>query len=185
MKDMEEIWKDIPDYESIYQVSNLGRVRTCEGKTTFSKKYGVRHWRQKILKPKFCCSSSRKGRIDGRLDLWKNGKHKTYLLARLVASAFYGKSDLTVNHIDGNTMNNQITNLEYVSVADNIRKGFEMGLYSTQKKIKLTNKNSNQEFVCYSMSKASKLIGCNEGYISSQIKKNKFENAIWKWSLIK
>ena len=34
---MEEIWKDIPGYEGIYQASNFGRIRTAEGKTTYTK----------------------------------------------------------------------------------------------------------------------------------------------------
>lgn len=33
---MEEIWKDIPDYEGIYQASNLGRIRTAPDKTTYT-----------------------------------------------------------------------------------------------------------------------------------------------------
>ena len=47
---MEEIWKDIKEYNG-YQVSNLGRVRTFN-KTTFTTKHGVRHWENRILKPR-------------------------------------------------------------------------------------------------------------------------------------
>ena len=46
----QEIWKDIPDYEGIYQASNLGRIRTASNKTTHSVRHGIRHWEQRILK---------------------------------------------------------------------------------------------------------------------------------------
>ena len=44
-----EMWKDIPNYEGIYQASTFGRIRTCEGKTTYTKRHGIRHWKQRIL----------------------------------------------------------------------------------------------------------------------------------------
>jgi len=48
-------------------------------------------------------------------------KPRSFLVHRLVAAAFLGESDLTVNHIDGNKLNNKLSNLEYLSVADNNR----------------------------------------------------------------
>lgn len=181
---MEEIWKDIPDYEGIYQASNLGRIRTCEGKTTYTKRHGIRHWKQKILKPKYCVCVKNKKRYDGRLELWKNGKHSTHLVARLVASAFYGKSNLTVNHIDGNSTNNCISNLEYISLGDNIRKGFETGLYHTQVSIEITNKKTQETKLYRSMSLASKSINRCVNYISNNIGKGIFENNEYTWKVV-
>jgi hypothetical protein len=48
-------------------------------------------------------------------------KPRSFLVHRLVAQAFLGESRLTVNHIDGNKLNNELSNLEYLSVADNTR----------------------------------------------------------------
>ena len=48
-----ERWQSIPYYEAEYEASNLGRIRTKEGKTTFTQRHGVRHWQQRILKPKY------------------------------------------------------------------------------------------------------------------------------------
>lgn len=45
-----EIWKDIPNYEGIYQASNLGRIRTAPNKTTSNKRYGKRVWAVRVLK---------------------------------------------------------------------------------------------------------------------------------------
>ena len=52
-------------------------------------------------------------------------KNKTIKVHRLVIEAFKGKSDLTVDHIDGNPQNNNLSNLEYVTQAENTRRMFE------------------------------------------------------------
>ena len=102
---MQEIWKDIPDYEGIYQASTLGNIRTVEGKTTFSVRHGERHWKSRILKGRG--DNYKTGR---RVSLWKDKKCKDWLVARLVAITFLGKpeTNLTVNHKDGNRLNNKI-----------------------------------------------------------------------------
>lgn len=45
-----EIWKDIIGYEGIYQVSNLGNIKSLKRKTK-GKKYGIHFLKEKILKP--------------------------------------------------------------------------------------------------------------------------------------
>lgn len=59
-----------------------------------------------------------------------DGKRKDVFIHRLVAEAFFGKSDegYTVNHIDGNKKNNDISNLEYVSRSENVRLAWANGL---------------------------------------------------------
>ena len=63
--------------------------------------------------------------------LQKNGYCKIYIcnkntwLHRFIMEAFNGKSDLTVDHIDGNKENNNLSNLEYVTRAENTRRMFE------------------------------------------------------------
>lgn len=163
-----EIWKPIPDYEGIYEASSLGRIRTCEGKTTSSTRYEVRHWKSKIIKYRNCTDVRK---IGYRVSLWKNKKPKDFLIARLVCSAFYGKSDLTVNHKDGNRLNNCIENLEWLSLGDNIRHGFETGLYHSQKQTALLDNNGvKRKF--RSLSQASLFLGRNVNYINTQIKRN-------------
>ena len=178
---MREIWKDIPNYNG-YQVSNLGRVRT-NNKITYTEKHGERHWKNKILKYK-----GKTYNTGYRVDLWKNGKPKTFLVARLVAFTFYNENienhKLTVDHIDGNRFNNNINNLELVSLAENIKRGFDNNLYSCQKKIKIINKKTKEEKIFNSMSKASIFINKNKGYISQKIIKNKNEDKEYKWELI-
>ena len=47
-----ETWKDIPNYEHLYQASDIGRIRSIDGKQTFTKKHGIRTWKGRILKNK-------------------------------------------------------------------------------------------------------------------------------------
>ena len=178
---MQEIWKDIPNYNG-YQVSNLGRIRTYN-KVSKTERHGERHWKNRILKPK-----GQTYKTGYRVDLWKDNKPHSMLVARLVAFTFLNadinNKELTVNHIDGNRFNNNINNLELVSLKENIQKGFETGLYSCCKKIKIINKNTNKEKYFISMTRASKYINQNKGYISSKVNKSIFENDNYKWELI-
>lgn len=176
-----EVWKDIKGFKG-YQVSNLGRVRTYN-KITSSKKFAERHWEDKILKQKLCRATKSKNRYDARVDLWKDGKPYTFLVSRLVATAFLGESNLTVNHIDGDSTNNRVENLEWCSLAENIKKGFETGLYmKSMKSIILYNKKTNEEKVFSSLSEASRFMFKYSGYLSNKILKNKFEDKEYKWS---
>jgi hypothetical protein len=135
---MKEIWKDIPNYDG-YQVSNLGRVRTFN-KITYTKHHGFRHWKNRILKfkPSPPTKKTKQG-IGYRVSLWKNGKVRDYLVARLVLSTFTGvdiNTKLTVNHKDGNRFNNNLTNLEWLTRADNIKYGWQHNQYPYAKKRK-------------------------------------------------
>lgn len=115
---MQEIWKPIKDYENLYEVSNLGNVKALNFH---------REKREQLLKPKID--------KDGYLEvaLYKNSKSKFYRVHRLVANAFIGESDLTINHKDENKQNNNIENLEYMTTKNNVR-------YSQAHKIISVNK---------------------------------------------
>ena len=105
-----EIWKDIEGYEGLYQVSNLGRVKSLNYNRT--KK-------EKILKPR----SNKDGYL--RVVLYKEGKSKQYLVHRLVAQAFIPNPDNKpqVNHKDDNKTNNKVENLEWVTSKENANYG--------------------------------------------------------------
>lgn len=163
-----EIWKDIPDYEGLYQASSLGRIRTTEGKTTFTQRHGQRHWKSRILKGRGNFYETGK-----RVSLWKNGTPKDWLVARLVAITFLGRPTKevgTVNHINGNRLDNRIENLEWLSLADNLRHAFDTGLMP-YKRVRLYNENC--DLIFRSMCLASKHIGRNGGYISNSVLKGR------------
>lgn len=162
----DEIWKDIPEYEGIYQASTLGRIRTVEGKKTFSRKHGERTWKSRILKGR-----GNNPVTGARVSLWKNGSVKDALVARLVATTFLGNppEGFTVNHIDGNRFNNNIENLEWLSRGDNIRHGFETGLYHAQKEVCV--ERNGIRYVFRSLSQLSRFLGKGNGYVSNALKR--------------
>lgn len=164
-----EKWEDIPGYEGIYQASNFGRVRTHINKTTYTNRHGVRHWKQRILKYKGVNK-----RTGYRVDLWKDGKCKSWLVARLVCMTFYSlpkSNKMTVNHKDGDRFNNHIYNLEWLTIGDNIRHGFETGLYHTQHEITLMSQNGDKK-TFRSLALASISLGRSKNYVYGQIKRN-------------
>ncbi len=63
-----------------------------------------------------------------RIMLYKKGIRKEYLLHRLMALTFIGSSNLEVNHIDGNKLNNTLSNLEYVTARENCIHAYKNGL---------------------------------------------------------
>ena len=169
---MIELWKDIPNYEGLYQASNFGRIRTAEGKATYTKLHGQRKWKQRVLKPKACRDFNACGY---RFSLWKDGQHKDFLVARLVCTTWHENlidTKMTVNHKDGNRLNNHIDNLEWLSLGDNIRHGFEHGLYKQDKTI-LTSVSTGEKFEFRSKSEASKFLRRNPGYINCLVQNNR------------
>lgn len=113
---MKEIWKDVVGYEGLYQVSNLGNVKSVERE--------MQNYRGnkfiKVSKPigKFI---NKYGYI--RVTLYKNGTPRAFTVHRLVATAFIpnpmGLKD--INHIDFNKKNNNIENLEWCSRSYNVK----------------------------------------------------------------
>lgn len=156
---MEE-WRAIAGFNG-YEVSNYGRVRT-HNKVTYTKMHGERHWKDRILKQKIGAQN------EYRIALWRDGCEYYFLVHRLVACAFLGEpknKKMTVNHKDGNRQNNHIDNLEWLSLADNIRHAFNNGLMPTKKCI--LTAQGGKKVHCLSLSDASRKIGRNEGYISN------------------
>ena len=113
MQSYEEIWKDIPNYEGCYQVSNLGRVKSLNYKRTC---------KEVILKT----GQNSQGYL--RVVLRKDGNSITNKVHRLVMLAFIGESDLEVNHINGIKADNRLENLEYCSRSENIQHAYDTGL---------------------------------------------------------
>lgn len=107
---MEEIWKDIPNYEGMYQISNFGRVKSL------TRKYKKRNISKDIIKVP---TKLPKGYL--KVGLCKNGKVKYYFIHRLVAEMFIPKIDGKdfVNHKDCNTSNNCVENLEWCNCKEN------------------------------------------------------------------
>ena len=109
---MKEIWKDIPEYEGLYQVSNAGRVKSLK-RTVTSNKGQAFEVDEKILKPVGRCRNKNYLAVH----LCRNSKVWTASVHRLVASAFVPNPNSLpfINHKDENPRNNNIDNLEWCS----------------------------------------------------------------------
>ena len=108
---MEEEWRDIEGYEGLYQVSNLGRVKSLRNN------HG--QFREKILKP----GKNKLGYL--QVNLYKEGKIKRCLVHRLVAETFIPNVNnyTQVNHKDENKTNNCVSNLEWCNRKYNMNYG--------------------------------------------------------------
>lgn len=164
-----EKWKDVVEYEGLYQVSNTGLIRTNANKATYTEHHGIRHWKQRILKDK-----TPYGR-EVRVTLWKEGKSKDYLVHRLIAEAFIPKVEgkNSINHIDGNPKNNHVSNLEWCDHEENNNHAFDNDLMSTNKKVVLVNSTTGETHLFRSYAKASNFLGHNHGYLSRELKKGR------------
>ena len=124
---MSEIWKDIEGYEGLYQVSNRGRVKSLE--RIVMRKNGRPYSVPELIKER---QIDHKGY--DRIGLNKNGKKKRFFVHRLALQAFNPSSDetLEVNHIDGNKLNNNVENLEWVTSSENSIHAFKNNLHNHQ-----------------------------------------------------
>ena len=111
-----EIWKDIPGYEGFYQVSDMGRVRSVDRKVV--RKNGRPHTViGKILRPSV---ASRYSIVQLRNSLHQKGR----TVHSLVMLAFVGErvDGIVIDHLNGDTYDNRLENLEYVTQRENVRR---------------------------------------------------------------
>lgn len=164
-----EIWKDITGYQGLYQVSNQGRIKSL------ARKYMGKE--DKIMKPALRNNYP-------MVELFKNKIGICYSVHRLVALEFIMKPDNKniVNHINKNTTDNRIENLEWVTQSENDCHKF-INVNKTSKYSGVHYDKSKQRFVAtaYNNGKQIKL-----GVFKSEIeayqlrvdfyKENKIEN---------
>ena len=123
----EEIWKDIPGYETYYQVSNLGRIKSL------NRYYNGRNLKGKLLK----LSMNRFGYL--RFTAKKDNITKTLHVHRIVLLTFNPNDEIKqVNHIDGNKTNNKLENLEWCTDSENKIHAYKIGLMTPGNKYTLS-----------------------------------------------
>jgi hypothetical protein len=115
----QEIWLPVNGYEGSYEVSDLGKVRSLDRLDSIGRKVKGRTM-------KLCVSDSGYHRVQ----LFKDGNYQTCLVSRLVAQSFIPnpESKPCVNHIDGHPLNNNVSNLEWVTYAENTQHAVRTGL---------------------------------------------------------
>lgn len=140
---MEEIWKPISNYEGLYEISNLGRVKSY-----------VKDPKGRILKQ----AVNKNGYSN--VNLCKPGDiPRNFKVHRLVAEHFIPNEDKLpfVNHIDGNKSNNSASNLEWCTQSHNILEAYRLGLnYATGMKRVAKIKDGKIVSIYNSLTEASK-----------------------------
>lgn len=119
-----EVWKDVKGYEGHYQVSDSGKVRSLDRNIQVEGRSELRTLKGRMLK---LITNNYGYKV---VNFSKDGVHKKIQVHRLVAEAFIvtKKLDFQVNHKDGNKENNHISNLEFLSIGDNMRHAHSTGL---------------------------------------------------------
>lgn len=121
---MKEIWKDIKGYEGLYQVSNLGNVKSMD-------RFVAQNNNGKMVNTLYKGKQLKKHKNNKYLNvhLSKNGIGEWKLIHRLVAEAFLEKENdkNIINHIDNNTTNNNIDNLEWTTYKGNMQHASKQG----------------------------------------------------------
>lgn len=143
---MKEVWTDIPVYKGIYEVSNLGRVRS------------------KVTGQLNTLYKNKKGYLITKIYL--NGQFKNERVHRLVALTFIPNPNNLpqVNHIDECKTNNCVDNLEWCTCEYNV----DYGTHSNHcKKVEIDG------IVFPSISKCAKYLGVPHGTLSGYLKHNR------------
>jgi hypothetical protein len=114
---MEEVWKDIEGYAGLYQVSNMGRVKSLRKKKEYIKK------------------PSKQPNGYQHISFTVNRQYTFLYIHRLVAEAFLPNPNQKneVNHLDGNKSNNTVNNLQWTTAAENTNHAIRTGLTNQNK----------------------------------------------------
>ncbi len=141
---MKEIWKDVVDYEGIYQVSNLVRVKSVARIIKVQRSYGstTRKVPEKIIKPGI-------GNGYNTVSLWKNNIGRTYKICILAATVFIPNpyNLPLINHLDGIKTNDFLSNYEWASYRTNAQHAIDLGLRNTAKGERSANAKLTDEAV--------------------------------------
>lgn len=164
---MTEEWRDVVGYEGLYQVSNLGNVKSLD-RLVICEDGFIRRMKGGLLKQQI-----NRGYMNVRL--YKNGVGKTVKVHRAVAMAFIDNNEKkpTVNHKDGNKTNNCVDNLEWFTHKEQTRHAIETGL----KKRNYRFEEIKDEFIekysnGSSVSELSRFYNTTAKTVSSLLKRN-------------
>lgn len=163
---MEEIWKDIEGYEGLYQVSNMGRVKSV--RKNIILRGGITSGYKRVL-------------------LCTNNIPKGYYIHRLVANAFIPNPNNypIVNHKDENKLNNCVDNLEWCTQKHNVNYGTGIAKRARSQSKKVLQFKPDGTFVkeWKSINDIERITGYSSGHISRccrNIRKTAY-GYIWKY----
>lgn len=135
------LWRPVVGFEGYYEVSNSGEIMSLE--RTIIVSGHSRRLKEKVLKPKI----NNDGYV--HVQLSKNSLYSTFTVHRLVAEAFLEMPDDKnfVNHINGNKLDNNVDNLEWVTRSENMRHAVRLGLCSKRnRRIRVLDKCTGAKY---------------------------------------
>ena len=167
-----EVWKDIQDFEGLYQVSSFGRVKSLARlRQTRNGRFAPKReliLKQKISKSGYCV-----------LNLCKNSVKYHFSVHRLVAQAFLENPEHkpTVNHKDSNKLNNSVSNLEWSTSTEQMNHAVTNNLLEVRGAPKFTKefkqsvydyKKNNPDISLYKLSKMFRISERTAGRIVNE-----------------
>ncbi len=178
---MNELWKAVKGYEGLYEVSNTGKVRSID-RTIIGKDGKAKKIKGKELFFTVSKLDEKAHLPRASVQLWKNNNSKLVLVHRLVALAFIPnpQNKETVNHIDGNPLNNNVGNLEWATYSENNLHAYKIGLHSpsrnmnpsNSRKVLAYNPETGEEIERDSCAQLARELGVCHQIISTTAKKN-------------
>jgi hypothetical protein len=120
---MSEIWKDIPGYEGRYQASTEGRIKSLGRAIDFVNRWGqpaIRYTEDRVL----VATRHHTGYLVVKL-----GNSRQFRVHTLIAATFLGPAPdgMIVSHSDDNKENNSVSNLEYMTSSENVKRAYRTG----------------------------------------------------------
>lgn len=184
-----ETWKAVPGYEGYYEASTMGRVRSVERVVMLVDRQMKPRpciYKSRVLKPHIGEISDRNILPRCQVVLSKDGKTRSVQVHRIIAETFLPNPESyeTINHKDGDPMNNAVENLEWATRRQNNRHAFRNNLIHTMKPV--TMYDGDAPVVTFpSEAEACRRMGISQGKVGAAARAGrKYRGYYWRYNTV-